>query len=201
MGGKDGNWIAAGVVAAVVVPLLSFLGVPFPIAVVIALVAFAGIVLLLAPRRLFEGLDMTRIGKHKVAFAQELLTDAAPAVDRLHAVASGIEDPGVEARVRRLATMAEDVVAKVEANPASVSSVKRFLGYYLPRAADIAEGYAAIEEKHNPDPARLGEIATVIGKLETAFAHYADSLVESELGTLDIDMKLIQASLKEDIGP
>jgi 5-bromo-4-chloroindolyl phosphate hydrolysis protein len=200
MRGKDGNWILAGGVAAVLVPLLSFFGVPFLLAIVIALVAFGGLVLLLAPRRPFEGIDISRVGRQKVAFAQELLAAAVPAAERLRTAASRIDQAGVKARVLRLATMAEDVFAKVEANPAGVSSVKRFLGYYLPRAADVAEGYAAIEEKHNPDRARLDEVAGVIDKLETAFAHYADSLVESELGTLDIDLKLIQASMKEDIG-
>jgi len=40
----------------------------------------------------------------------------------------------------------------------------------------------------------------VLVKLEEAFVHYADSLVDEEFGTLDTDLRLIQASLKEDLG-
>ena len=40
----------------------------------------------------------------------------------------------------------------------------------------------------------------MIVKLEDAFVHYADSLADDELGTLDVDLRLIQASLKEDLG-
>ncbi len=40
----------------------------------------------------------------------------------------------------------------------------------------------------------------MIAKLEGAFVHYADGLADSELGSLDVDLKLIQASLKEDLG-
>jgi hypothetical protein len=36
-------------------------------------------------------------------------------------------------------------------------------------------------------------------KLDDAFVHYSDSLVDDELGELDTDLRLLQASLKEDI--
>jgi hypothetical protein len=70
----------------------------------------------------------------------------------------------------------------------------------VPRAAEIAEGYVSLEDRHAPDAAKIAEVADVIEKLEGAFVHYADSLADSELGSLDVDLKLIQASLKEDLG-
>jgi len=102
--------------------------------------------------------------------------------------------------VRHLAEIAADVFAKVETNPESAGTVRRFLSYYLPRAAEVAEGFAVIEAKRQPDTARLQEIGLVLTKLEDAFAHYSDSLVEDRLDTLDTELRLIQASLKEDIG-
>ena len=198
--GNDLNWIIAGVVAAIVLPGLALIGVPFVIAALIAAVAFAGIVVLLSPRKLFEGLNISAIGKEKVAFAQDLLNDAVPAAARLREAAGRIADKTVKDRVLHLAAICEDVFAKVEANPANASAVRRFLSYYVPRAAEVAEGYAVLEDKHAPDPAKLAEVAGVVEKLEGAFVHYADGLADSELGSLDIDLKLIQASLKEDLG-
>jgi len=56
---NDWNWIVAGLVAAVVVVGLPLgLNVPFVIAIVIAAFVFGGVVMLLSPRRLFEGIDV-----------------------------------------------------------------------------------------------------------------------------------------------
>jgi len=198
--GNDWNWIVAGLVAAALVPTLSLLGgLPLWIAVIIAAIAFGGLVLVLAPRRLFEGIDAKAIGSGRVDFARDLLGEAEPYAERLRAAASAIRDRETSTRVRHLADIARDVFAKVEANPANAGTVKRFLSYYVPRAAEVAEGFAVIEQKRAPDQTRLGEVRTVLAKLEDAFVHYADSLVDDELGSLDTDLRLIQASLKEDI--
>jgi 5-bromo-4-chloroindolyl phosphate hydrolysis protein len=200
MFGNDLNWIVSGVAAAILLPVLALIGVPFVIAAIIAAVAFAGLVVFLSPRRLFEGIDIAAVGRDKVAFARELLADAVPAADRLNAAGSRIDDISTKGRVVHLAQIARDVFAKVEANPAGATAVKRFLSYYLPRAAEIAEGYAVLEDKRAPDPAKLTEVKSVIERLEDAFVHYADSLADRELGSLDIDLRLVQASLKEDLG-
>lgn len=197
---NDLNWIIAGIAAAVLLPLLTLLGLPFIIAAIIAAIAFVGLVLLLRPRGLFEGVDVKAFGRDKVAFAADLLKEAAPAADRLGAAAGGIADRTVKEKVRHLEQIARDVFGKVEADPGSAAGIRRFLSYYLPRAAELAEGYAALEDKHAPDATRRNEVAQVIGKLEDAFVHYADTLVDHQLGSLDIDLKLIQSSLKEDLG-
>ena len=199
--GNDGNWIVAGVVTAVLVPVLTFAaGMPFWIAAVIGLLVFVGLVFLLAPRRLFEGLNIKAFGRSRVAFAQELLEGALPAAQRLETAADDIADQKTAGRVRHLAEIAADVFRKVEARPESANAVRRFLSYYLPRAAEVAEGFAVIEAKRAPDPKQLEDVRAVLVKLEDAFVHYADSLVDDALGTLDTDLRLIQASLKEDLG-
>ena len=199
--GNDGNWILAGLMTAILVPVLTFAaGMPFWIAAVIGLLVFAGLVFLLAPRRLFEGLDIKVIGRGRLAFARELLEAAVPSAQRLEAAAEDITDKQTAARVRHLAEIAADVFRTVEAKPESANAVRRFLSYYLPRAAEVAEGFAAIEAKRAPDIKQLKDVRAVLVKLEDAFVHYADSLVDDALGTLDTDLRLIQASLKEDLG-
>lgn len=198
---NDWNWIVGGLVAALVVVGLSLLlNVPFVVSAIIAALVFAGLVILLSPRKLFEGIDVGAIGTGRVAFARDLLTEATPALDRLTATGAHIKDPAVATQVKHLASIASDVFAKVEASPANASAVKRFLSYYLPQAAQVADAYDVLEDQHAPDPARLTEVRGVIAKLEAAFAHYADGLAETELGSLDTDLRLIEASLKEDLG-
>jgi 5-bromo-4-chloroindolyl phosphate hydrolysis protein len=197
---NDLNWIIAGVAAAVLLPLLTVIGLPFIVAAIVAIIAFVGLTFFLQPRKPFEGLDVNALGRDKVAFATDLLKEAQPAADRLSAAAIGITDKAMKDKVRHLEQIARDVFGKVEANPGAAAGIRRFLSYYLPRAAEVSEGYAALEDKRAPDTTKLKEVGDVIGKLEDAFVHYADSLVDNELGSLDIDLKLIQQSLKEDLG-
>jgi hypothetical protein len=199
--GNDWNWIIAGLAAAITVPALALLAhMPLWIAAVIGLLVFAGLVFALTPRRLFEGLDPKAIGRGRLDFARDLLNAAVPAAQRLEDSANRIANKQTASRVRHLAEIASDVFAKVEASPDSANMVRRFLSYYLPRAADLAEGFSAIEAKRAPDTKRLAEMETVLIKLEDAFVHYADSLIEDRLETLDTDLRLIEASLKEDMG-
>lgn len=116
--GNDWNWIVAGLAAAIVVPVLSFLaGMPIWIAAIIGLLVFIGLIFVLAPKRMFEGLDAKAIGRGRLEFARDLLSTAAPAAERLEASANQIGSKDVAKRVRHLAEIAADVFAKVEANP------------------------------------------------------------------------------------
>jgi hypothetical protein len=199
--GNDLNWIVAGLVSAALLIGLSTLShFPFLVSAVISVLVFAGLVFVLAPRQLFEGLDLGSIGGGQVAFARELLSQAQPAANRIAAAAGSITDKDMKAKVKNLSDIAADVISRVEAKPASAASVRRFLTYYVPQAAEVAEGYAELSNRRAPSQARLANVGAVITKLQDAFVHYADSQADSELGTLDVDLRLIQQSLKEDIG-
>ena len=67
--------------------------------------------------------------------------------------------------------------------------MRRFLTYYLPRAAEIAEAYALLGSAPR-DTAGMTATGDLIDRLETAFTHYAASLQDAELGKLDIELKL-----------
>jgi hypothetical protein len=197
----DRNWIAAGVVAGIAIPILALVvGLPFAIAAGAGVIVFAGLVLLLAPRRLFEGIDVSKIARGRLDLARKVLTDATPLVERLEASGGRIGTPGTAGRVKRLAETARAIIAGVEADPNRLVSVQRFLTYYLPQAVELAENYAVLERKRSPDPARKAEAEALIGKLDEAFSHYADTLLESDLADLDVQLRLLQSSLKEDLG-
>lgn len=199
--GNDWNWIVAGLVsAALLVGLGLFSGFPFILSAVVSALVFAGLVILLAPRRLFEGLDLRSVSGSRVAFARELLEQAQPAAERLLAASGRISDKAVGVKVKHLSDIAADIITKVEAKPDTAPSVRRFLTYYLPQAAEVSDGYATLANRRAPNQARLANVSSVITKLEDAFVHYSDTLADSELGTLDVDLRLIQDSLKEDIG-
>jgi 5-bromo-4-chloroindolyl phosphate hydrolysis protein len=196
------NWIAGGAAAAILLPLLAIgVGMPFWIASLISLAAGGGIVVLLSPRRLFEGLNASGVARGKIEFARSLLTDAEPLAVRLEVAVSSIGTPKVAERVRHLARISREIFAGVEEDPLRVDRVRRFLTYYLPRAADLAEAYALLEKGSTRDATRITATSDLIDRLDTAFTHYAANLQEADLSNLDIELKLLKSSLDEDLGP
>lgn len=196
------NWIAGGAAAAILLPLLAIaVGMPFWIACAISVAAGGGLVALLSPRRLFEGLDASGAARGKIEFARELLTDAEPLAVRLEVAVSSIGTPRVAERVRHLARISREIFAAIEDDPLRIDRVRRFLTYYLPRAADLAEAYALLEKGSTRDASRITATGDLIDRLDAAFTHYAGNLQEADLGNLDIELKLLKSSLDEDLGP
>ena len=111
-----------------------------------------------------------------------------------------IRTPKVAERVRHMARISREIFAGVEEDPLRVDRVRRFLTYYLPRAADLAEAYALLEKSGTRDTKRLAATGDLIDRLDTAFSHYATNLQEADLGNLDIELKLLKSSLDEDLG-
>lgn len=196
------NWIVGGAAAAILLPLLVIgVGMPFWMAGLISVAAGGGLLVMLSPRRLFERLDASGAAQGKIEFARELLTDAEPLAVRLEVAVSSISTPKVAERVRHMARIAREIFAGVQEDPLRVDRVRRFLTYYLPRAADLAEAYALLEKGSGRDPSRIATTGELIERLDDAFTHYSANLQEADLGNLDIELKLLKSSLDEDLGP
>ena len=199
--GSGLNWLAGGAAGAVVVPVLALgVGVPFVVACAAGVLAGGGLVLLFAPGTRFKALDASGVAKGKIEFARELLTEADPFVVQLEAAGKGIRAKTVAERVRHLATVARGIFDALEKDPLRIDRVRRFLTYYLPRAAEMAEAYQSLEGSPRVEAARLGRTGEIIDRLDAAFTEYAANLHLAELDKLDIELKLLKRALDEDLG-
>ena len=196
------NLVVGGVVGAILLPVLALgAAMPFWMAVLISAVAGCGTVAVVAPRQLFARLDASGAARGKIEFARELLTEAEPLTARLEEAAASIRTPKIAAHVRHLVTIARDIFAAIEKDPLRVDRIRRFLTYYLPRAAEIAEAYDLLERHPIPDGARIAATSELIDRLDLAFTRYAASLQDADLDKLDIELKLLKSALDEDLGP
>ena len=200
--GRDNgiNWLAGGVAAAILVPALALgIGLPFWLALVVAGGACTGIVLVLAPRARFEGLEAKGIARAKIELAGELIEEAEPEIQRLAEAAQAIRSKAVADRVGHLGRVADGILRAVETDPLKVDRVRRFITYYLPRAGEMAESYRLLETRPTPDEQRLASTGAIIDRLAVAFTRYADHIVDADLDTLDIELKLLQSALDDDL--
>lgn len=201
--GRSGlNWIAGGGAASALLPALALgAGFPFWAALGISVLAGAGVVVLLTPARPFEKLEAGGMARGKIDFALSLLNDAAPLVARISAASRLIKDGATGARTKHLGDTASGIMSAIEKDPLKIDRVRRFITYYLPRAAEMAEAHGALERAPSPDAARLRTLGDLINRLDQAFTRYANSLTDADLDKLDIELKLLKGSLDEDMGP
>jgi hypothetical protein len=78
-------------------------------------------------------------------------------------------------------------------------AVRRLLNFYLPNAASVAEGWRALENKSEPSPERVRETRETMAQLNDAFTRFADDLHEPQMQTLDLDLKVLNDALKQDL--
>lgn len=134
------------------------------------------------------------------ALVDELIAEATPRAERLKAAARSIGDQSLRQRFTKLGELAGAVLDALEENPEQLTPVRRFLVYYLPGAAEIAEGAAQLSRQPAPDVKRYQELLALAGRMEEAFAQFSHSFVETDLSRLDLEMKLMKDALDEDLG-
>ena len=118
----------------------------------------------------------------------------------MEAAAKAIQARTVVDRVRHLASVARGIFAAVEKDPLRIDRVRRFLTYYLLRAAEMAEAYQSLERGQGAEAMRFDATREIIDRLDAAFTDYAAHLRDADLDKLDIELKLLKRSLDEDLG-
>jgi 5-bromo-4-chloroindolyl phosphate hydrolysis protein len=196
----DGRYLVAGAAAAAALPLGVFvIGIPFYVAVPIAAVLFAGVALFLAPRRPLEGIDVKALGCGDVTAARAALEDAGQDLDAIEDAAKRIRTTDIAQAVTHLATTARGLLGQVEAEPAKLPEIRRLVAVYLPRTRDITESYADIETRGKLDAARTERVRTVLKRIDDTFQHFGQRLVEGEAKSLDVDLTLLEDSIKQEL--
>jgi DNA repair ATPase RecN len=196
----DGRYLIAGLVAAIALPVAVFVAaIPFYAAVPAAVVLFAALALILAPRRPLEGINMTALGRGDVMAAQAALEDADGDLDAIEAAAKRIKTADIATSITHLAGTARGLLQQVEAEPAKLADIRRLVAVYLPRTRDISESFADIESRGKLDPARTERVRAVLKRIDDTFQHFGQRLVEGEAKSLDVDLALLEDSIKQEL--
>ena len=191
--------LLAALAAAAVMPAAA-IGLHLPLWLDLGLSGgtFAGGFLLLRSGKQ-ETLDADELADARSATARSLIPDASSALDRMKKALTQIKDPAVRGQVDSLARTAAKVMGELRADPSRAMAVRRLLTFYLPNAASIAEGWVALEGRATPSPERMAQTGATLRSLNEAFAKFSDDMVEPQMQTLDIDLKVVNDALKSDL--
>ena len=139
------------------------------------------------------------LSERRESTAHALLDEGQAALDRLRRAARMIRDPLVVQQLKLLAESAERVFQEARANPEAVMPVRRLFTFYLPNAASVAEGWRALEVKPEPEPALEAQARETMASLNVAFARFADEMHEPKMQALDLDLKVLNSALHQDL--
>jgi hypothetical protein len=126
---------------------------------------------------------------------RQVIADAAAARLRLEAAAS-VGEGQLGVALRNMLAKVRDVESGLEADPSRLSDVQRLFTYYLPATADLLAARGGVAG--SSDTTRLGEIDTMIGKLNLAYSDFADRLRGHDSRSLEIDLRLLDRALDEE---
>jgi hypothetical protein len=204
--GLGGRYLVAAAVAIIALPVfvLAF-GAPVWLGLLTSVAIFAVLGLFAAVRTPMINAERAGQGDVRPALrgnpaVKAAFSDALPALARLEKVVETTPKNLMRDRLARIAETGRKIVLEVEGEPARLPSVSRLLTYYLPRTADLAEAYVQSRAKGALAPQRQAAMDEVIAKLEDAFTHYESRLVDDDMRGVDMDIRLLNEALKEDLG-
>lgn len=127
----------------------------------------------------------------------DLLLSAKQDVGRIRGAAGGIDDAATTAQFRALAERADAILALVVKEPAKLGLARRFFSSYLPRAADLAEGYHGLARGRGMDSDRKAKLLDVLVRLEHAMRQEEKDISSAGLMRIDADLKILREDLKD----
>lgn len=196
--GEGNSTFVAGLASAVVLPLaVLVLGFPLWLGAAITASVFLGLILALKSRGF--GLKLDNMAEARAETVRGLIDDGKAALGRLTATAKAIKDTGVRDMVQSLVKTANGIITHVEEQPDRAMAVRRFLTFYLPNAAAIAQGWQTLEGNTDPSKERMAQTREVLAALKDAFVKFETLADAPELQELDLNLKVVKDSLKADL--
>jgi hypothetical protein len=190
--------LIAGVAGALAFPLLVFgLALPLWLSLVVALGIFGGLLLALRPRGF--GFDVDAMTEAQSDTVRGLISDGTAALSRIKRIAPAIGDPAMKSAVQSLAATSDQILAHVGNDSSRAMAVRRYLTFYLPNAASIAEGWQTLESNAGSPPERKEQARDVMKALNEAAMKYASDADQPELNELDLSLKVVKDALKSDL--
>ncbi|HEX8568406.1 MAG TPA: 5-bromo-4-chloroindolyl phosphate hydrolysis family protein [Caulobacteraceae bacterium] len=190
--------IVAGTVAALVPPIL-VLGFDQPAGLGLGLGFGIGGALfgLLGLGRGSGGAGRVEDGRN--ATARELIAEGQAALERLRRTGRAVRDELMREEIKLLTMKADRVIREAQADPSTAMQVRRLFTFYLPNAASVAEGWRVLEDKPEREPELAGQARETVAALNDAFSKFADDMHEPKLQTLDLDLRVLNNALKQDL--
>jgi hypothetical protein len=125
------------------------------------------------------------------------LTQAERSIAAIEQASRDIEQPELDARLRRIAELARAVLNRLEDDPRDLRRARKFLNVYLDGVKSVVEGYAKTHGR--VDAPELDErFRHALITVEDAFREQEQTLLESDVDQLDLQIEVLTQQLKRE---
>lgn len=126
----------------------------------------------------------------------DLLLSAKHDIGRIRGAAGSIGDAAIARQFLALATEADTIHARLMAEPVKLGLARRYFASYLPRSADLAEGYHRFTRDGAKGETRRAKLLDVLYRLEVALKQQETALSAPEMSRIDADIRILSDDLK-----
>lgn len=126
----------------------------------------------------------------------DLLLSAKHDIGRIRGAAGSISDAAIARQFQTLASEADTIHARLMAEPVKLGLARRYFASYLPRTADLAEGYHRFKRDDVKSDARRAKLIDVLYRLEQAMKQQEAELAAPEMSRIDADIRILTDDLK-----
>jgi 5-bromo-4-chloroindolyl phosphate hydrolysis protein len=130
---------------------------------------------------------------------QKVLLEAATNLQKIDDTIVGLKHPDSINIVTQIVNTGKRIMGKVADDPDKFNIAQRVFTYYFKEAVAVATSLAKMENDTKPDVARVLSTQSVLQKLVLLFESTELELKDDDNKALDIDLKLLDQSLKADL--
>ena len=141
----------------------------------------------------------SEVPNNRNELVQKVLLEAATSLQKLDLTIPKLRHPDSISAVTQLVKIGRKLMDFVAASPEKLSIAQRVLTYYCTEAVNVAVGLAKIEGDTKPDIERIISTQGILQKLVILFEKTEVELKNDDNKSLDIDLKLLDQSLQNDL--
>ncbi len=188
---KSNNGLWSGIIAAAVFLItFLFLGLGFPISLILAAVSLGAGWFLLPTKRTEAPAAEAEI--------RDSLAEGHRKLDRIRALGRNIQKPEMAKSLAEVCTIIEKILSTIADEPKKLSLAKQFLNYYLDSTVKIMTIFSELASKnvHDAEIQReLSKVEAMLGTIRDAFEKQLAKLLSGEVMNLDVELNLLQQTI------
>lgn len=130
---------------------------------------------------------------------QKVLSDAAASLQQLDNTIPNLTHPDSINIVSQIVNAGKRIMNQVADKPENLSIAQRIFTYYCPEAVNVSSALVKLESEQRPDIERIMSTQSILQKLVILFESTELELKADDNKMLDIDLRLLDQSLQQDL--
>jgi 5-bromo-4-chloroindolyl phosphate hydrolysis protein len=144
-------------------------------------------------------IDTKALPTTRAELIQKVLGEATEDLKKLDAALPRLRDFSVVASVAKIVAVGQRVTQAVAIAPDKLPAAQRLFTFYCPKAVEVTSSLIEMQADPNIDAARMEATRDVLSKLEMVFDKTEIELKSVDGRVLDIELRVLNQSLDEDL--